>query len=329
MPISGSAVLVGSGPFVYELHEGFGGDLFRRVDCAGVTIDSKGRIYVLTRSPAQGVVVLTPNGKAIGQWGSGVFRRGHAICAAPDDSVFCVDDQGHAIRKFTNEGRLIFEIDRSAAPSETGYVPEDITSVKRSGPPFNTPTGVAVDVNGDLLVSDGYGNARVHRFSSNGDLISSFGEPGPGPGEFLLPHGISVDSARLIYVADRENSRVQVFSPEGSFLAEWRSPRASCFAIEASGTIFVAEMGEVIQGPPGRKRLIRENAHPGIAIKNPAGELLAHLPPRDPEGDGLFFAPHSIAIDSAGNLYVAEVPDSYSGGLAPPNRPRVHKYVRQ
>ena len=318
---------VGSGDYVYEIVEGFGAEWII-ADAAGVTIDSRDRVYVLNRSEQEPVLVFNPSGELLETWGAGLFRRAHAIFAGPDDAIYCVDDQGHALRKFTPEGKLLFEIDTSDSPADTGYIPGKPDSVARAGPPFNTPTGVALSPEGEIVVSDGYGNARIHRFSSDGELISSFGEPGYGDGQLFLPHGVAIDNEGLIYVADRENSRVQVFSPDGSLRARWRSPRASCLWIEGD-ILFVTEMGEVIQGEPGNKRLVLENARASVTVRKKDGNILSELPALDPEGDGLFFSPHSIARDSSGNLYVSEVSDSYSGGLAPEDRSKVNKYVLQ
>ena len=319
--------LIGSGDHVYEIVEGFGAEWIT-ADAAGVAIDSEDRVYVLNRSEDKPILVFNASGELLETWGAGLFRRAHAIFRGPDDSMYCVDDQGHAMRKFTTDGKLLFEIDTSGSPADTGYVPGKLDSVARSGPPFNTPTGVALSPEGDIVVCDGYGNARIHRFTAEGKLISSFGEPGHDDGQFFLPHGVAIDSEGLIYVADRENSRVQVFSPDGSHLSTWRSPRASCLWIEGD-ILFVTEMGEVMQGGPGNKKLVLENARPCVTVRNRDGSILSELPALDPEGAGLFFSPHSIARDSSGNLYVSEVSDSYSGGLAPRDRSRVNKYVLQ
>ena len=95
-----------------------------------------------------------------------------------------------------------------------------------------------------MYVADGYGNARVHRFSPDGRLLGSWGEPGAGPGQFHVPHGIAIDAAGTVYVADRENSRLQLFSPAGEFLAEWTDVARPCeVAIDRDGNVFVAELG--------------------------------------------------------------------------------------
>jgi hypothetical protein len=108
----------------------------------------------------------------------------------------------------------------SGKAADTGYK-IGASPVKRAAGPFHRVTNVAVLPDGDMYIADGYGNARVHKFSKEGKLLFSWGEPGRGPGQFILPHGIAVDSAGLVYVADRENSRVQIFNPKGEYLREW------------------------------------------------------------------------------------------------------------
>ncbi len=104
--------------------------------------------------------------------------------------------------------------------ADTGYK-IGVSPVLRAAGPFHRVTNVAVLPSGDMYIADGYGNARVHKFSKEGKLLFSWGEPGRGPGQFILPHAIALDSAGLVYVADRENSRVQIFTPKGEYLREW------------------------------------------------------------------------------------------------------------
>ncbi|MFN9970544.1 MAG: SMP-30/gluconolactonase/LRE family protein, partial [Phycisphaerae bacterium] len=93
-------------------------------------------------------------------------------------------------------------------------------------------------------MSDGYGNARVHRFSADGKLKNSWGTPGTGPGQFHIPHGIAIDQEGLVWVADRENSRLQIFSPTGEFLREWTEIARPCqVCFDSSGRVYVAELG--------------------------------------------------------------------------------------
>src|SRR5207247_1434063 len=99
----------------------------------------------------------------------------------------------HTVRKFTPEGKLLLTFGASGRASETGIVGNDYRTIRRGGPPFNRPTNVALAADGSVYVTDGYGNARVHKFAADGQLLFSWGEPGTGPGQFNLPHGIALD----------------------------------------------------------------------------------------------------------------------------------------
>src|SRR5262245_13429458 len=219
----GSGRGVGSGNYVFEEIRDFAKlpSDWEFEECPGVAVNSKDQVYVLSRS-AHPVTIFNSDGSFVGSWGEGLFGRPHGIFIGPDDSVFIADDHGHKVGKFTPDGKLLFKIDRSDSPADTGYVRDVQTRVLRAGPPFNLPTGVALSPDGDIYVSDGYGNARMHKFSADGTLLFSWGEPGTGPGQFNLPHGVVVDKDGLVYVSDRMNVRVQVFDPQGSYITEWK-----------------------------------------------------------------------------------------------------------
>src|SRR5207248_6491697 len=117
-------------------------------------------------------------------------------------------------------------------------------TVRRAGPPFHYPTNLAVGPSGDLYVTDGYGNARVHRFAPDGRLLQSWGEPGGGPGQFRVPHGLAVDEDGTVYVADRENSRVQLFTADGVYRGAWTDVARPCQVfVDGAGAVYVAELG--------------------------------------------------------------------------------------
>jgi hypothetical protein len=150
-------------------------------------------------------VSVERDGTFVTSWGEDIFTpRTHGIAVGPDDSVYTVDDGDHTVRKFTPEGRQLMVIGTPGVPSDTGYDTEKgLTSFTRGGPPFNRPTNAAIASNGELYVCDGYGNARVHRFTADGELIQSWGEPGTAPGHFNLPHGIAIAADGRVLVADR------------------------------------------------------------------------------------------------------------------------------
>ena len=162
---------------------------------------------------------------------------------------------------------------------------------------------------GDLYVSDGYGNARVHRFSADGALISSWGTPGDGPGQFHVPHGIAVDSQGVVWVADRENSRLQRFTPDGQFIDQMTDIARPCqIAFDRDDNLYVAELGYRSGMWPGVERPAPDATGGRISVFDRHGVLINRWGGgANPTAPGDFFAPHDIAVDSAGDVYVAEV----------------------
>ena len=216
-----------------ELHHG---------DVAGVGVDSNDR--VLPPHPQRGTSSrLLKRGRIPGRLGRGrlLGPAARAHCGARRDLVLCRrQPRGgvpvHGLWPITADNA-------SAAWFRYWLRREPVASIVRSGPPFNKPTNLAVAPNGELYVSDGYGNARVHRFSSSGRLVQSWGGPGCGRGEFHLVHGIAVAADGTVFVADRENDRVQLFSPEGDYPSEWTDvQRPTNVAFDAEGRVFISEL---------------------------------------------------------------------------------------
>ncbi len=276
--------------------------------------DAADNVLVFNRG-AHPVIVFDRQGRFLRSWGEGLFKRPHGIHVGPDDAVYCVDDSDHTVRKFTPEGRLLLTLGTSGQRLRHGATTVDYRTIRRAAGPFNLPTNLALACDGTMYVADGYGNARVHRFSPDGRLLGSWGEPGAGPGRFHLPHGIAVDAAGTVWVADRENSRLQLFSPSGEFLAEWTDVARPCeVAIDPRGNVFVAELGfrtGLFPGdapPPGNP--------PGgrLSIFDAAGRLLCRIGGGDnPCTSGDFFAPHDVWLDSRGDVYLGEVIVSAGG----------------
>jgi DNA-binding beta-propeller fold protein YncE len=300
------------------------------IEVAGVAADSQDRVFVFSRGEHP-VLAFDPDGTLLHAWGEGVFARPHGIFIGPDDAVWCADDVGHTVRKFTPDGKLLMTLGTAGKPSDTGATSMDYRTILRAGPPFHYPTNLAVSPAGDLFISDGYGNARVHKFSAHGRLLLSWGEPGNGPGQFHLPHGIAVDREGTVYVADRENSRIQLFSPDGNYLGEWTDVARPCqVCIDADGYVYVADLG------------FRAGMWPGTTA--PAGATGGRVSVFDRNGNlrarwggglaptaaGDFFAPHGICVDSRGAVYVAEVVASGGGnrGLVAPDCHCVQKFAR-
>jgi DNA-binding beta-propeller fold protein YncE len=249
-----------------------------------------------------------------------------------DGAVYFTDDTDHTVRKFTPDGELLLTLGTSGKPSETGASSLDYRTIRRAGPPFHYPTNLSIASDGNLYVTDGYGNARVHVFSPDGRLLFSWGEPGEGPGQFHLPHGIAVDRQGTVYVADRENSRIQLFTPRGDFIAQWNDVARPCQVfIDGSDNVYVAELGFRAGRWPGTGDAPAGATGGRLSIFNLAGHLQARWGGGDdPCAPGDFFAPHGIWVDSHGDIYVAEVILSGGGnrGVVSPDCHTLQKFVR-
>ena len=213
------------------------------VEVVGVAVDARDRVFVFCRGE-QPLLIFEADGTFVGSWGRGLFQRPHGITIGPDGSVWCTDDKDHTVRKFSPTGELLLTLGTSNVPSETGIQGMDYRSIVQAAGPFNMPTNLAFAPSGEFYITDGYGNARVHRYSPSGELIQSWGAPGDRPGEFNLPHGVAVDREGLVYVADRENSRIQIFSPTGDFVSEWTdTSRPMQIYFDADDRAFVCDVG--------------------------------------------------------------------------------------
>ena len=294
---------------------------FTHPDVAAVAVDSRGEVYLFCRAEHP-VLVYDERGRFLRSWGEGQFTtRTHGITIGPDDSVYCVDDGGHSVRKFDRNGALLMTIGPAGAPSDSGYDGKTLTTITRGAPPFNRPTNLAVAPNGDLYVSDGYGNSRVHRFTPRGELVLSWGEPGGGPGEFRLPHGIAVHSDGRVSVCDRENERIQIFDPEGTYLDEITDVQRPSHLAFGQRHIYVSELGWRSGQRSFRNGPISVDLPSRVSILDQSGQVLTRIGGTDPCAPGSFCAAHGIAVDEAGNIYVAEVTWTIggSGGLVPPD----------
>ena len=158
-------------------------------EAVAVATDNEDRVFVFNRGEHP-VVIFARDGTFLGSWGEGLFVRPHGLFIGPDNTVYCTDDTDHTVRAFTPEGRLLLTLGTSGRPSDTGATSIDYRTIQRAGPPFHYPTNLALGPTGDLYITDGYGNARVHRFTPDGRLLQSWGEPGSGPGQFHVPHGV-------------------------------------------------------------------------------------------------------------------------------------------
>lgn len=276
-------------------------------EAVGVAVDSRGRAFVLNRGSLP-VLVFDVEGRYLCGWGEGQFTRPHGIWLAADETLYLVDDQGHSVRQFTLDGKLLRTIGPAGTASDTGAEGFDFRTIRRAGPPFNLPTNAVVSSRGEVIVADGYGNARVHVFSPEGRLLYSWGQPGDRPGEFRVPHGLGIDRDDRLYVADRENSRIQVFTTNGTLLAEWRDVVRPCEVyVAADDLVYVAELSRRNGLFPWMQP---DPSAPGarLSIFDLEGRLVTRWGGgQDPRQPGEFYAPHDVWVDAAGCVYVAEV----------------------
>jgi hypothetical protein len=263
-------------------------------EVAGVAVDESDNLYVFNRGPHP-LIVLDRDGGFLHSWGEGFYGgRAHGVTVSPDGFVYCVENTRHAIEKYTQAGELVWTLGNSGNPAP-----------KWSNTPFNLPTHMAVSArSGDIFVSDGYGNNAIHRFSADGRLLASWGGHGIEPGSFQCPHNICLDEDDFVYVADRENNRVQVFDRDGHLEAIWHDIyRPSAMAFHG-GLIWC---GELLHDPHPLLADCTTMGH-RISIFSKNGRLIARLGSEvEGDGPGEFIAPHGITVDSQGNVYVGEV----------------------
>jgi DNA-binding beta-propeller fold protein YncE len=264
-------------------------------DVGGLGVDSDDNVYVFHRGEHP-LIVFDRDGHYVRSWGDGVFTRAHGVHMGPDQSIWLTDDGDHSVRKCTLEGRVLLTVGLPGRPAP--YM---------SGLPFHRCTHTALSPGGDLYVSDGYGNACVHRFSPHGRHLGSWGGSGSDPGEFNLPHNIACDADGWVYIADRENHRIQVFDGNGRFETQWHDLHRPSAMHMPAGRCSVCYIGEI--GPYYAFNRRAPNLGPRLSVLGPDGKRIARITtePAAGEGPGQFYSPHGLAADSRGNLYVGEV----------------------
>lgn len=214
----------------------------------GIALDRRGHVYVIHRGEHP-IAEFAADGKFVRAFGDGLYDRPHAIRIDPEGNIWTVDDTGHVVLKMDPAGRVRMVLGRWRTNSEArsvlaepntlhgsrGIRDEDIVR-------FNRPTDVAFAPNGDVYVTDGYGNSRVVKFSKEGRLLKTWGRRGAGEGEFHTPHAIAIDARGRVYVADRENYRIQIFDADGRFLTQWTHVGAPWgLDLSRDGHLYVAD----------------------------------------------------------------------------------------
>ena len=233
-------------------------------------VDRAGRVHVAQRGTDRPIVVFGRDGAYAGTWGDGAVGEPHYLTRADDDSVLVADRDCHQILRFDAGGTLVQSLGRRHFPS--------------LGAPFNHPTSAAMAADGEIYVADGYGNANVHRFATDGTLLKTWGRPGRNPGQFSTPHAIWVDRFDKVLVADRENNRVQVFDRDGRFIAAWSDfHHPMKIWVDDRDLVFVTDQV------------------PRITLLSPDGDLVGRC-------RGAINGAHGIGGDHDGNIFLAELP---------------------
>ncbi len=318
--------IVGSGKYTYRLVPDWaklpGGETF--AEASEVAVDSQDRVYVGQHKAEPPVMVFDREGTYLGSWGNGAFIRLHGFHIA-DDILYLTDTDASVVLKYTLDGKPIQVMGQRGVHSDTGTEKRG-EMAKRAAGPFNYPTKAVPTPSGELYVSDGERNCRVHKFSADGQLIASWGEPGKaGPNEFHLVHGILVDVDGRVYVCDRENARVQVFSADGEFITNWTGMCPPCdIVVDGDGVFYICTLafnathryegvpapagtGSALTGPDGRRTMLT-GGEPQISVRDRDGNILAEWNCR---------SGHSLCVDSRGDIYLVTEDDSV-----------VDKYVR-
>ena len=298
---------VGAGKYTYDVDEDWaklpeGWEM----PAAAVYGDSKDRVFCFNRDPDHPICIFDREGNLVSSWGAGLISFAHAIYLDKEDNVWLVDRNKHQVFKYTNDGKLLMTIGDEGSRSDTGVAQDDYSSttwssVTHSGAPFNMPAGIAVNDAGEIFIADGYANARVHKFTSDGKLIMSWGDPGSGDGQFNLPHGVWIDSQGRVLVSDRENDRVQVFTQDGKFVSSWPTK------LIGPALMYVDDEDIVY---------IPEHSGGMVSVLNLEGDRLAQW------GDIKYRSCHGIWVDSHKDLYVV-TPGDWGKGR------RVVKYSRK
>jgi len=243
-----------------------------------VAVGPAGALYVLQRgADADPVVAFDRQGNVLRSWGRGLYTIPHSIRVDPDGNVWTVDAGSSQIYKFDPNGEQLLHIDVGEMPVRRG--------------PFRGTSDIAFASDGNLIIADGYGNARILEYTADGRRVREFGKAGSGPGEFRLPHAVAIDERNIIHVGDRENGRIQRFTREGEYVDEWEG-LGKTYSLQLDGdSIWMAS--HPIDQPNGSPGWI-------FRLDRNSGKVLGFI-----ESTGT----HSIAVTSAGEPVTGGRPD--------------------
>ncbi|MGY3213878.1 peptidyl-alpha-hydroxyglycine alpha-amidating lyase family protein [Mucilaginibacter sp. HD30] len=269
---------------------------FQLGEPSGLAIDSADNLVVFHRAGRQWpllgpmpdtviknntiTVFSNKTGELLRSWGGNMFVMPHGLCIDRKGNYWLTDVGLHQVFKYSPAGKLLLKLGEAGLPGADRFH-------------FDKPTDVAVAEDGSFYVSDGYGNSRIVKFSAQGKYLLEWGRKGSGDGEFNIPHNLELDNTGNVYVADRENKRIQVFTPNGRFIRKITSPnfgKITSLAFGSNGRLYAADDANILG-------LLHRGSNIFEIPDNAAPRVLA--------GQAGWF--HAIAIDSDGNLYAGDI----------------------
>lgn len=271
---------------------------------SGLAVDAQDNVWFFRKGPDP-VQVYTADGEFVRTWGKGLFESPHHLRIDPEGNIWLADFGLHIVQKFTPEGKVLLTL------GTRGEKGEDQTH-------FNMPTDMAITKAGDIFVTDGYGNRRVVHFTKDGKFVKTFGTAGPKPGQFVLPHAIVVDSKGVLYIADRNSGRIQLFNQEGKFLDHWSNvlmpwglsvtPQDELWVCGSSPHWWYRHG----QYPEYKDQLFMRFNTEGRVLQSwtlPLGNIGTNkdMPDTSKLKPGETVGAHCIAQDSNGNVYVGDI----------------------
>lgn len=270
----------------------------------GIGIDTNNHIFIFQRTgrkwsepfPDTLISVNTifeihpQSGKQMNAWGANHFVMPHGLMVDRNNHIWVTDVALHQVFKFSHDGKLLMKLGEARVGGNDSLH-------------FNRPTDVTVDKDGSFYVSDGYRNSRVVKFSADGKYIKEWGSFGKGAGQFIIPHGLAIDANEIIYVADRQNNRIQLFDKNGKYISEFQNEAAvqqlPSVAIHPDKRVFAIDYDPTKNADSNAKgstffvcdSMVVESQHFGVTGAK--------------ERRSSWF--HDIAIDKDGNIYVGDI----------------------
>jgi sugar lactone lactonase YvrE len=262
---------------------------------ASVAFDSKGHLWVLNRGP-QPVMEFDENSKFVRSLGEGLFTRTHGLRLDRDGNIWVTDVGAHIVVKLSPQGQTLLTLGAKGQAGEWNEAEQSRRLME--------PNDLAFGRNGDIFVVQGHtpgrGDPRVLKFDKNGNFIKSWGGHGAEPGKFDVAHGIAIDSKGQLWVADRENERIQVFDQDGAFVREMKYAGLPC-ALEIGDRYIY-----MVNGFAGQLLRLDLNGMVIAAVGKPGKEL------------GEFGEAHFVAVSPKGEIFVADTV-----------KPALHKFVKK